>query len=109
MTITRSFGTVFTFGNAGGPPRSWYAGKDGIQRWSDNDQPVVGDADFIAAMSIGIPHMAPRGLDEMAALETSEGILALQSDNSDIAVSESAIYSLTPAMLAEGDLTEQRR
>lgn len=67
------------------------------------------DHDFIAAMSAGLPPIhAPRGLDEM---ETSEVIVALpiQHDNSDIAVSESAIYSLTPAMLAEGDACEERR
>ena len=91
MTITRSFGTNFTF--PGGAARSWYAGKDGIQRWADNGQPVGADTDFIAAMSADLPPIhAPRPLDEMAALETSEGILALQSDNSDIAVSESALY-----------------
>lgn len=51
------------------------------------------DTDFIAAMSASLPPIhAPRSLDEMAELETSEGILALQSDNADIAVSESAIY-----------------
>ena len=89
MTITRSFGFEIT---AGGTARYWYTGKDGIRRWSDSDKPVTPDHEFIADMSADLPYMAPRSLDEMAALETSEGILALQSDNSDIAVSESALY-----------------
>lgn len=80
MTITRSFGTNFTF--PGGAARSWYAGKDGIQRWADNDKP----------MAIDPRAVADRLVADYAALETSEGILALQSDNSDIAVSESALY-----------------
>ena len=69
------------------------------------------DTDFITAMSANLPYMAPRGLDEMAALECAEGICAepIQSDNSDIAVSESAYFPLTAEEMAEGDLTEQRR
>mgnify|MGYP006365748001 CR=1 FL=1 len=91
MTITRSFGTNFTF--PGGAARSWHAGRDGIRRWCDNGQRVDSDTDFIAAMSADLPPIhAPRSLDEMAELETSEGILALQSDNTDIDVSESALY-----------------
>ena len=91
MTITRSFGTHYTI--PGMASRHWTAGSDGIRRWSDNGQPVDADADFIAAMSADLPPIhAPRSLDEMAELEASEGILALQSDNSDIAVSESALY-----------------
>ena len=88
MTITRSFGFEIT---AGGTARYWYTGKDGIRRWSDNDKPVTPDQEFIAAMSAGLPYMRPRSLDEM---ETSEVIVALpiQSNNSDIAVSESALY-----------------
>ena len=80
MTIARSFGFEIT---AGGTARYWYAGKDGIQRWSDNDKPVTPEHDFIAAMSAGLPYMRPRSLDEM---ETSEGIVVLpiQHDNADI-------------------------
>mgnify|MGYP003457793140 CR=1 FL=1 len=90
MTITRSFGFEIT---AGGTARYWYTGKDGIRRWSDSDKPVTPDHEFIAAMSADLPPIhAPRSLDEMAELETSEGILALQSNNSDIDVSESALY-----------------
>lgn len=47
---------------------------------------------LVAASLVGIP--TPSSLDEMAALECAEGIVALpiQHDNSDIAVSESALY-----------------
>ena len=73
--------------------RQWYTDrKDGIRRWNDNGQPVDTDTDFIAAMSADLPPIhAPRSLDEM---EASEGICALpiEHDNSDIAVSESALY-----------------
>ena len=92
MSALRGFGFEIT---AGGTARYWYAGKDGIQRWSDNDKPVTPEHAFIAAMSAGLPPIiAP---------------LALQSNNSDIAVSESAYFPLTAEQLAEGDLTEQRR
>ncbi len=108
MTGLPGFGVEFTI--PGMVARHWTAGKDGVKRWSDNGQPVDADTDFIAAMSADLPPIhAPRSLDEMAAMETSEGILALQSDNSDIAVSESAHFPLTAEQLAEGDLTEIRR
>lgn len=137
MTITRSFGTNYTI--PGMASRKWYAGKDGIQRWADNDQPMASDGDFIAAMSADLPPIhAPRSLDEM---EASEGIVALcetcnghgliggpsyyapdeggepcpdcanqiQSNNSDIAVSESVLFPLTAELMAEGNACEERR
>ena len=91
MTGLPGFGLHITI--PGMASRQWTAGSDGIRRWCDNGQRVDTDTDFIAAMSADLPPIhAPRSLDDMAELETSEGILALQSDNSDIAVSESALY-----------------
>lgn len=55
-------------------------------------RPTTPDRDFIAAMSVGIPPMAP---DPIADLETSEGLLGLQSDNCDIDVSESVYFRPT--------------
>ena len=36
--MLRGFGFVFKVG--AGTTRNWYAGQDGIRRWSDNDQPM---------------------------------------------------------------------
>jgi len=80
MTGLPGFGLHITI--PGMASRKWYAGKDGIQRWADNDQP----------MAIDPRAVADRLVADYAELETSEGILALQSDNSDIDVSESAHY-----------------
>jgi len=36
--MLRGFGFVFKVG--AGTTRSWYAGQDGVRRWTDNDQPM---------------------------------------------------------------------
>ena len=41
MSTLRGFG--FTFDVERGTTRQWYMGADGIQRWADNDKPVVPD------------------------------------------------------------------
>jgi hypothetical protein len=46
---------------------------------------------------------------EVAKTETAEGIVGLQSDNTDIAQSESSFYPLTAEQIAEGHITEERR
>lgn len=51
------------------------------------------DRDFITAMQRGIPPIGTP--DPIADLEASEGLVGLQSDNTDIEVSESAFYPLT--------------
>ena len=46
MPITGGFGTRYDL--ATGRMRSWYVGRDGVQRWDDNDtpcEPEEGDAD----------------------------------------------------------------
>lgn len=37
MPITGGFGTRFDL--ATGRARAWYMGRDGVQRWADNDAP----------------------------------------------------------------------
>jgi hypothetical protein len=34
----RGFGLIFSY--PGGPVRSWYAGADGIKRWTNSDEPI---------------------------------------------------------------------
>jgi hypothetical protein len=55
----------------------------------------------------GLPIITPP--DPISDLETAEGIVGLQSDNADIAQSESTFYPLTAEQLAEGHITEERR
>lgn len=93
MSGLRGFGMTFTFGNAGGPPRHWYAGKDGVRRWSHNDEPIYPESDFIAAMSAGIPPLGTP--DPLSADEAEHGVCALPE--------------LTEQQLADGHVTEERR
>lgn len=51
------------------------------------------DRDFISAMQTGIPPIGTP--DPIADLETSEGLLGLQSDNCDIDVTESVYFPMT--------------
>lgn len=72
MSGFRGFGFTIT---AGGVARYWYVGKDGIKRWSDTDLPVTSEADYLAAMSAGIPPIGTP--DPIAADEAEHGVCAL--------------------------------
>lgn len=92
MSRLPGFGFVIT---AGGTARYWYAGKDGIQRWSDNDKPVDPEQDFIAAMSAGLrPIIAP---------------LALQSNNTDIAQTQWAYADIADVESSLKGVCDDRR
>lgn len=104
MSGLRGFGMVM---QVGGPVRHWYADADGIRRWADDHTAVDAIADFYAAMSVGIPPLGTP--DPISELEASEGLVGLQSSNTDIDVSESSFYPLTDAQIEEGHQTEIRR
>ncbi len=47
----RGFG--FTFDVATQRVRNWYMGRDGVQRWADDDTPVERDAKARKALGVG--------------------------------------------------------
>ena len=83
MSGLRGFGFTVT---AGGAPRYWYTGCDGISRWSDTDKPV---AELFGAHLY--PDIAPP-VDPVDADEAVEGIAALPE--------------LSESELADGDYTQ---